>query len=272
MTTKTHEPLFSFTAHQGGTTSASFSPDGRTLATGGYDCAIRFWDVERWQEKLSLPGHRRGEVAFSPDSRLLLSGGLHKDAVVYDTATWQIVQTLNDSGGVWGLAFRPDGSEAILIEPDDNSEERSLRPVEFWDICGWAMTGTANVGMDYVYSLSISPDGGCVALAHYPNGMVSLWTGDFGRKLLSFPAHHQATWGVSFSADGAILATGGADNVARLWDTASWQMRDELPHKPMAESADYQNGVLCTAFSPNGKLLVTGGLDGTIHVWKLDRL
>ncbi len=249
-------------------TSASFSPDGVTLATGGYDCIVRLWDMATWCEKQNLPGHRRGEVAFSPDSCRLISGGLHKNATVFDTAAWQIVKTLKSSNGVWALDFRPDGSEAILVEPND-LDERTHRPIEFWNTATWKMTGTADVGVDWVASVAFSPDGQSAAISHYPNGLVSIWSADFTQKLHSFSAHELATWNAVYSPDGRVLATGGADNVARLWNTESWEMLHELAHKEFEAPSSFRNGVLSTAFSRDGKLLVTGGLDGVLTVWQL---
>ncbi len=259
--------VHSFFAHEDGVTSASFSSDGQTLATGGYDCAVRLWETGTWNEVRVLSGHRRGHVAFSPDGKTLVSGGLHKNATVYDTSTWQPKRQLYGTSGVWDLAFSANGSQIAIIQPSDFSDD-SERPITIRNTASWRLKKTADVGAAYIYAVAFSPEGKRAASATN-GGNVSIWNSAFTSKLTEFTAHKQETWGLAFSPDGATLATGGADNIACLWDTATWSVTHELQHEPMAADESFKNAVLCAAFSPDGQTLVTGGLDGAVTLWRL---
>jgi WD40 repeat protein len=66
--------------------SISFSPDGRRLASAGYDAKVKIWDTESGLELLTLAGHTSWiwTMSFSPDGRRILSGSRDRTIRIWD--------------------------------------------------------------------------------------------------------------------------------------------------------------------------------------------
>jgi WD40 repeat protein len=69
------------------------------------------------------------------------------------------------------------------------------------------------------------------------------------------------TTALAFSAEGALLASGGYDNLAKVWDTSSGRLQVNL--------IGHTAAVLALAFSPDQRTMATAGLDRTIRIWSL---
>jgi WD40 repeat protein len=67
-------------------TSLSFSPDGRRLASAGFDAKVKLWDTETGVELLTLTGHTSWlwKTHFSPDGNRILSCGRDRTVRIWD--------------------------------------------------------------------------------------------------------------------------------------------------------------------------------------------
>lgn len=70
---------------------------------------------------------------------------------------------------------------------------------------------------------------------------------------------------INLSGDGITFATGGTDNMVKLWDT-------RRPDSSIAEGLGHSSAVAAVCFAPDQKQLVSVGYDGAVFLWNVFNL
>jgi WD40 repeat protein len=154
---------------------------------------------------------------------------------------------------VWSLAATPDGKTLITSGYDGkiivwNMAEK--KPQQTIEKKGW------------IRRLALSPDGKNFA-AGMEDGSVILFETEGPKELKTAKAHEAAVYDVSFSPDGATLATASTDKLAKLWD---WKA--EMPAEK-AKLEGHADAVWAVAWAKDGTL-ATASADRKIKLWNAE--
>ncbi|WP_435022046.1 c-type cytochrome domain-containing protein [Tundrisphaera sp. TA3] len=101
-----------FDGHRDILLDAELSPDGKVLATCGYDRTIQLWDAETGKSLRTLLGHNGAvnDVGFSPDGRFLVSASSDDTCKVWRVGDGTRMDTLPQPlKEEYACTFSPDG-------------------------------------------------------------------------------------------------------------------------------------------------------------------
>ncbi|HWD93926.1 MAG TPA: WD40 repeat domain-containing protein [Verrucomicrobiae bacterium] len=277
----------------------AYNQDGRFLAVGSTDGAVRVYDA-RHRESIAwltqtLTGHTAPILAIGfKDTNTLVSVSLDQTTKLWDVTSGKLLHSTQlDFGKQLVPAIAPGGEPflaggtlkqvrlwnyqtgALLhsFEANDSSVAAlAFTPdgkllvigttkgvVRVMDVAAWKVTRTIDLDTP-VRSIATSLDH--IAVGYF-GGAVALL--DFGDQpeVPEVDTQSGAILALAFSPDGEQFAVASADQTVKVWDMKKLKLLGSL---------DGQSGeVLSVAFSPNGHEIASGSADGTVNYWTVQQ-
>jgi RNA polymerase sigma factor (sigma-70 family) len=253
-------------------TELAFSPDGRTLAAGGYwSETVRLFDLATRKVRHSIPNTADGQdrwgrvwqgpgFAFTPDGRTLVLGGKDGALHLWDTATGQEHASLaGEKELVTSLTLTSDGRTALTAHGGG--------ALHLWDVTNRKHLRKLAASAKCPHLTALAPDGKMVALA-VGAAELELWDPDGGRRLQIRATAPIA--GLGFTPAGASILV--ADRTGKIveWDARTGKQRKSLACEGISLSRANQgtDAKPSAWFRPDGRAMAWADLSN-VRPWDL---
>ena len=283
-------------------TALALSPDGRTLAVGGYR-VVRLVDPVSGELLRTLEGCADQVQSLAWESsgrRLAAAGGVPGESgevAIFALSSGKVEKRLAGHTDVVVTVSWRNGTEEVATGSLDKT-------AALWNVDSGQRLRLLKDHADVVLAVAYSPSGEFLATASADRTAKLYRTRD-GVRVAALNAHQDGIVRLAFSPDGKRLATGSTDKTVRIWSVKDGPIEnpDATQYESEAltacafspdnqrifwasasrkikvfaangrdfqmELADATDWVTSLAATADGKILIAGTLDGKLFAWDL---
>ena len=278
-------------------TSASFSPDGKTIATSSYDKTIKIWDITTGKIIHTYSGHSNivKDVVYSPNGRFVLSTSSDNEARIWNVETQASKQRIhNDLGILNSVTYSPDGKYLAAISVDGKARIWNMKTKK--DISSFNIPEIANSITFNKYGDKVVVAADCSKIRVYDvrtgllNDSVTISEAvsfdcalfaDDNKTIVAF-SHEGPTVKYDTSQHSVRLIE-GTDSITSFsfsdndsiclispFNKESFYIRNLKQSKNLKSYEGHAKEVFCVKYSHDLRKIVSGSSDNTAIIWDVD--
>jgi hypothetical protein len=207
----------------------AFRPDGKMLASCGYDRLIKLWDLQAKKELRVLKDHSDSVygLAFHPEGKLLASAAADRAVKVWDVESGRRLYTLGEATDwLYAVAWSPDGRHVAAAGVD--------KSIRVWraDAGGGKIVHSVFAHEAPVLKLAFNKDGKTL-FSLGEDRSVKAWDAERMVERKVYQRQPETVLSLAVRPDSQQFALGRYDGVLVLLDAANGKTQVEpLPIKP----------------------------------------
>mmetsp|Transcript_22863 Transcript_22863/g.53352 ORF Transcript_22863/g.53352 Transcript_22863/m.53352 type:complete len:637 (-) Transcript_22863:100-2010(-) len=225
--------------------------------TGWTDGKMRCFDTETGELLWTIPNAHRGGVAslaVSHNARFIVSGGEEGDVRVWDIKSKELVCHLKEHMvRVTAVKIFPDDTMALTASKD--------RAVLCWDLRREKRVANFTQRMGGIFGMDLHPSAAQFMTVGQEK-KITYWDMRQPQPIqMIHKAHTEEATCLAISHDGTLFATGGTDQLVKLWHFATGSL--------ILDGVGHSGTVTGVVFSHDDKQLVSAGEDGCVYIWNI---
>ena len=234
-----------------------FSPDGRLLASGGFQEVI-VWDAQTGMVRQRLTGFSDRVVAldFSKDGKLLATGGgpptQDGEVRVFEVDSGKLLLDIKNghSDTVFGVRFSPDGTKLATCAAD--------KFVKVWELPSGKFLKSFEGHTHHVMDVGWKPDGKLLASCGADN-VIKVWDYEKGEQTRTIQAHGKQVTRMAVLTNSPQIITASGDSTVKRWNLDSGGVTMNY-----GGNTDF---VYAVGASPDGTVVAVGGQESVVRLY-----